>query len=179
MADLTPSPVGKDVARVDAYDKVTGAARFADDLQFGPGLYYGRLVRSPHAHALIREMNVSQAEKVPGVKAVVTGRDVTSRIGLYLIDRPIFADDRVRYVGDPVAGVVATSEQAAVEAARLVEVVYEELPAVFDPVGAAQPDAPLLHPDLGEYEVANFIFPEPGTNVSEHFKLRRGDVESA
>jgi CO/xanthine dehydrogenase Mo-binding subunit len=179
MADLTPNPVGKDVARVDAYEKVTGAARFADDLQFGPGLYYGRLVRSPHAHAMIKEVNVSRAEKVPGVKAVITGKDVRSRIGLYLIDRPIFADDRVRYVGDPVAGVVATSEQVAVEAARLVEVIYEELPAVFDPVLAAQPQAPLLHPNLGEYEVANFIFPEPGTNASEHFKLRKGDVESA
>jgi carbon-monoxide dehydrogenase large subunit len=179
MADLTSNPVGKDVARVDAYDKVTGVARFADDLQFGPGLYYGRLVRSPHAHALIRDVDVSRAKQVPGVKAVVTGRDVTSRIGLYLIDRPIFADDRVRYVGDPVAGVVATTEQAAVEAAHLVNVVYEELPAIFDPVEAAQPDAPLLHPDLGQYEVANFIFPEPNTNISEHFKLRKGNVESA
>ena len=177
MAEL--STVGKNVPRVDIYDKVTGAATFADDLQFGPGLYYGRLVRSPHAHALIKKIDVSKALEVPGVKAVVTGKDFPGRIGLYLVDRPIFATDRVRYVGEPVAGVVATSEEIAEEAAKLVEVEYEELPAVFDPVEAAQPDAPLLHPDLGSYKVANFIFPKPGTNISEHFKLRKGDVESA
>jgi len=161
------------------YEKVTGAAIFADDMQFGPGLYYGRLVRSPYAHALIKQIDTSKALEVPGVKAVVTGQKVHARIGLYLIDRPIFAGERVRYVGEPVAGVVATSEEVAEETAQLVTVEYEELPTVFDPVEAAQPDAPLLHPDLGEYEVANFIFPEPGTNVSEHFKLRKGDVESA
>jgi len=175
----TSNPVGKSVPRIDAYEKVTGAAVYADDLQFGPGLYYGRLVRSPHAHALIRRVDVSQALALPGVKAVVTGADTPNNIGLYLIDRPIFARDRVRYVGEPVAGVVATSEEIAEEAARLVEVDYEELPAVFDPEQGAQPDAPLLHPDLGSYRVANFIFPRPGTNISEHFKLRRGDVEAA
>jgi CO/xanthine dehydrogenase Mo-binding subunit len=175
----TSSPVGKSVPRIDVYEKVTGAATFADDMQFGPGLYYGRLVRSPYAHALIKHVDASKALKMPGVKAVVTGEDVPNNIGLYLIDRPIFARDRVRYVGEPVAGVVAASEGIAEEAARLVVVEYEELPAVFDPEKGAQPNAELLHPDLGEYEVANFIFPRPGTNISEHFKLRRGDVEPA
>ncbi len=179
MAALTSEPVGKSVPRIDLYDKVTGSATFADDMQFGPGLYYGRLVRSPYAHALVRRVDASRALAVPGVKAVVTGAEVPSNIGLYLIDRPIFARDRARYVGEPVAGVVASGEEIAHEAAQLVEVEYEELPAVFDPVESAQPDAPLLHPELGQYEVANFIFPKPGTNISEHFKLRRGDVKSA
>jgi CO/xanthine dehydrogenase Mo-binding subunit len=179
MAEFTSEPVGKSVPRIDAFEKVTGSAVYADDMQFGPGLYYGRLVRSPYAHALIKGVDASQALEMPGVKAVVTGADVPNNIGLYLIDRPIFARDRARYVGEPVAGVVATSEEIAVEAARLVAVEYEELPAVFDPEKAAQPNAPLLHPDLGAYKVANFIFPEPGTNISEHFKLRKGDVESA
>jgi carbon-monoxide dehydrogenase large subunit len=164
---------------MDAIEKVSGAAIFADDMQFGPGLYHGRLVRSPHAHALVKSVDAGPALEMPGVRAVVTGRDICARIGLYLIDRPVFAGDRVRYVGDPVAGVVATSEETAAEAAQLVQIEYEELPAVFDPVEAARPGAPLLHPDLAEYEVANFIFPEPGTNVSEHFKLRKGDVEAA
>jgi CO/xanthine dehydrogenase Mo-binding subunit len=179
MAELTSDPVGKSVPRVDIHDKATGAALFADDIQFGPGLYYGRLVRSPHAHALIKGIDASQALAVPGVRAVVTGHDVPNNIGLYLIDRPILARDRVRYVGDPVAGVVASSEEAAEEAAGLVDVEYEELPAVFDPAEAARPEAPLLHPDLGSYKVANFIFPEAGTNISEHFRLRRGEVEAA
>ncbi|MFC2030821.1 xanthine dehydrogenase family protein molybdopterin-binding subunit [Chloroflexota bacterium] len=179
MTQTTSEPVGKSVQRLDAYDKVTGSAQYADDMQFGPGLCFGRLVRSPYAHALIRRIDASRALEVPGVKAVVTGQDVQARIGLYLIDRPVFAQNRVRMVGEPVAGVVAVSEEIAVEAAQLVEVEYEELPAIFDPEEGARPDAPLLHPDLGEYEVANFIFPKPGTNISEHFKLRKGDVASA
>ncbi len=176
---FTSEPVGKSVPRIDAYEKVTGSAIYADDMQFGPGLWYGRLVRSPHAHALIKKIDVSQALAMPGVKAVVTGADTPKNFGLYLVDRPIFARDRVRFVGEPVAGVVAVSEEIAEEAAKLVRVEYEELEPVFDPVESAQPDAPLLHPDLGEYKVANFIFPQPGTNISEHFKLRRGDVEAA
>ena len=175
----TSDPVGKSVPRIDIHEKVTGSAIFADDMQFGPGLYYGRLVRSPHAHALIKRVDATKALAMPGVKAVVTGADVPNNIGLYLIDRPIFARDRVRMVGEPVAGVVATSEEIAEEAAQLVDVEYEELEAVFDPFEGAQPDAPLLHPGLGDYQVANFIFPQPGSNISEHFKLRRGDVESA
>jgi CO/xanthine dehydrogenase Mo-binding subunit len=175
----TTEPVGKNVSRVDAYAKVTGSAVYADDMQFGPGLYYGRLVRSPCAHALIKKVDASKALEMPGVKAVVTGADVPNNIGLYLIDRPIFARDRARMVGEPVAGVVATSEEIAEEAARLVRVDYEELEAVFDPLEGAQPGAPLLHPDLGKYQVASFIFPQPGSNISEHFKLRKGDVESA
>lgn len=179
MDRLTSEPVGKSVPRIDVFEKVTGAAIYADDMQFGPGLYHGRLVRSPLAHALIKGIDASKALALPGVKAVITGADVPQNIGLYLVDRPILARDRVRYVGEPVAGVVASSEEIAVEAAALVEVEYEELPAVFDPVEGAKPDAPLLHPDLGSYKVANFIFPQPGTNISEHFKLRKGDVEAA
>jgi len=179
MVKLTLDPVGKSVPRVDMYDKVTGAATYVDDIQFGPGLYFGRLVRSPYAHALIKHIDTSKAEAIPGVKAVVTGKDSPTRIGLYLKDRYIFALDRVRYVGDVVAGVIATSEEIAEEAAQLVEVEYDELPAVFDPMDAIHTNAPLIHPDLGDYEVVNFIFPEPGTNISEHFKLRKGDPESA
>ena len=176
MTEQISEPVGKNVPRVDAYEKVTGAAKFVDDMQFGPGLYYGKLVRSPHAHARIKNVDVSKAMDLRGVKAVVTGQDTPKPIGLYLKDRRIFARDRVRFVGEPVAGVVAISEEIAEQAARLVEVEYEVLEPVFDPYEAAQPDAPVIHPDLGEYEVVNFIFPEPGTNISEHFKLRKGNV---
>jgi len=159
--------IGKSVQRTDVMDKVTGCAVFVDDIQFGPNLLYSRLVRSPYPHALIKKIDTSKAEALPGVRAVVTGKDLTARLGLYLIDRPIFA------------GVVATSEDIAVEAVKLVEVEYEVLPAIYDPVESAQPDAPLIHPDLGSYSVVNFIFPEPGTNISEHFKIRKGDAEAA
>ena len=85
----------------------------------------------------------------------------------------------MRYVGDPVAGVAAISEEIAEQAVELIEVEYEVLQPVLDPEFGASPEAPLLHPDLGKYEVPNFIFPQPGTNVSNHFKIRKGDVDSA
>lgn len=174
-----PSPIGESVPRVDAYDKVTGAAIFADDIQFGPGLLHARIKRSPLPHALIKRIDVSKARQLPGVKAVVTGEDFPGYIGLYLQDRHIFCRERVRYVGDPVAGVAAISEEIAEEALDLIEVEYEPLPGVFDPEYGASPEAPLLHPDLGQYKVAPFIFPKPGTNISNHFKIRKGDVDAA
>ncbi len=173
------SPIGKSVPRVDAYEKVTGSAVFADDIQFGPALLYARIKRSPLPHALIKRIDVSKARQLPGVKAVVTGQDFPGYIGLYLQDRHIFCRDRVRYVGDPVAGVAAISEEIAEKALELIEVEYEPLPAVFDPEYGASPDAPLLHPDLGQYKVAPFIYPKPGTNISNHFKIRKGDVDAA
>jgi carbon-monoxide dehydrogenase large subunit len=154
-----PHPIGKNVPRVDARQKVTGAAQFADDIQFGPGLLYARIKRSPHPHALLKKVDVSKARRLPGVKAVVTGEDFPGFIGLYLQDRYIFCRDRVRYVGDPVAGVAAVSEEVAEKALELIEVEYEPLPGVFDPEFGASSAAPLLHPDLGKYEVVNFVFP--------------------
>jgi len=179
MTIQTPNPVGKSVPRVDAFEKVTGAAKYVDDMAFGPTLLYGKIVHSTRAHALIKKIDVSKALALPGVKAVVTGQDNPTRLGLYLKDRYIFAYDRVRYVGESVAGVVAVSEEIAEQAAKLIEIEYEDLPPVFDPYQGAQPGAPLIHPDLGKYEVVPFIFPEPGTNISEHFKLRKGKVSDA
>ena len=116
---------------------------------------------------------------MPGVKKIVTGAEFPGYIGLYLGDRHIFARDRVRFVGEPVAAVAAINEQIAEEALELIDVEYEVLEPVLDPVFGASPEAPLLHPNLGEYEVANFIFPRPGTNISNHFKIRKGDTEGA
>jgi CO/xanthine dehydrogenase Mo-binding subunit len=174
-----PSPIGENKPRVDAREKVTGAAIFADDLQFGNALLHARVKRSPHPHALIKSIDVSEAKALPGVKAVVTGADFPGYIGLYLQDRYIFCRDRVRYVGDPVAGVAATSAEIAEKAVELIKVEYEVLDAVLDPEFGASPDASLLHPELAEYVVANFIFPQVGTNISNHFKIRKGDVDSA
>ena len=174
-----PSPIGESKPRIDAREKVTGAAIFADDIQFGNSLLHARIKRSPHPHAFIKKIDITKARALPGVKAVVTGEDFPGYIGLYLQDRYIFCRDRVRYVGDPVAGVAAISEEIAQEALDLIEVEYEVLEPVLDPEFGASPEAPLLHPDLGQYVVANFIFPQPGTNISNHFKIRKGDVDSA
>jgi CO/xanthine dehydrogenase Mo-binding subunit len=172
-----PDLIGTNVKRVDVQDKATGAATFTDDVQFGRNLLYARIKRSPHPHAIIKYINTKKAEELPGVKAVVTGVDFPKRIGLYLKDRHIFARDRVRFVGEPIAGVAAVSEEIAETAVDLIEVEFELLPAIFHPVDAIKPDAPLIHPDLGTYEVANFIFPKAGTNISNHFKVRKGDSD--
>ena len=100
-------------------------------------------------------------------------------MGLYLQDRHIFCRGRARYVGDPVAGVAAISEEIAQKAVELINVEYEVLEPVLDPEFGASPEAPLIHPDLGKYVVANFILPEPGTNISNHFKIRKGDADGA
>ena len=178
-AKSIPSPVGESKTRIDAREKVTGAAIFADDIQFGKGLLYARIKRSPHPHARIKSIDVSKALALPGVMAIVTGEDFPGYIGLYLQDRHIFCREKVRYVGDPVAGVAATSFEMAEKALGLIDVEYELLDPVLDPVIGASPEAPLLHPDLGEYKVANFIFPEAGTNISNHFKIRKGNVDGA
>jgi len=174
-----PSPIGESVPRLDAREKATGAAIFADDIQFGNRLLHARIKRSPHPHARIKSIDASKAIAYPGVKAVVTGDDFPGYIGLYLQDRHIFCRDTVRYVGDPVAGVAAVSEEIAQEALALIDIEYEILDPVLDPEYGASPDAPLIHPDLGQYEVANFILPKAGTNISNHFKVRKGDAENA
>jgi carbon-monoxide dehydrogenase large subunit len=173
------SPVGESVPRIDARQKVTGAAIFADDIQFGDSLLHARIKRSPHPHALLRKIDTTRARALPGVKAVVTGEDFPRHIGLYLQDRHIFCRDRVRYVGDPVAGVAATTPEIAQKALDLIDVDYEVLEPVLDPELGTRSEAAVLHPDLGQYVVAGFIFPKAGTNISNHFKIRKGDVESA
>ncbi|HNV71773.1 MAG TPA: xanthine dehydrogenase family protein molybdopterin-binding subunit, partial [Candidatus Ozemobacteraceae bacterium] len=98
--------VGKSVERVDSLEKVTGAAQYVDDINFGPDLLHAEIVESPHAHALIKSIDTSAAEKVPGVVKVVTGKDFPVKFGMYMKDRYIFAIDRVRFIGEQVAAVV-------------------------------------------------------------------------
>ncbi|BAJ62613.1 xanthine dehydrogenase family protein molybdopterin-binding subunit [Anaerolinea thermophila] len=179
VAEKQQTVIGASVPRLDVREKVTGAAVYADDIQFGPGLLHCRVKRSPIPHGIIKRIDTSKAEKLPGVKVVVTGADFPDRIGLYLKDRHIFARDRVRFIGEPVAAVAAVTEEIAEKALELIDVEYEELPGVFDPVYGASPEAPLLHPELGTYEYPNFIFPKPGTNIANHFKIRKGDTEAA
>ncbi|OPL10183.1 MAG: hypothetical protein AVO34_04210 [Firmicutes bacterium ML8_F2] len=168
--------VGTDVSRVDALEKVTGAAQYIEDRFIGPMLHV-KMKKSTVAHGKIKSIDTSKATQYPGVKAVLTGKEYPNKIGLYLIDRNFLAVDKVRFWGEPVAIVAAVTEEAAAEAAELIEVEYEELPGVFDPREAMKPDAPLIHEDLGSYKVVPIFYPKPGTNIANHFKLRKGDVE--
>jgi CO/xanthine dehydrogenase Mo-binding subunit len=174
MADL--KCVGTAVERKDAIEKVTGSAQFIEDHYMGPMLYT-RMKKSNIAHGKIKKLDISKALEHPGVKTVLTGKDYKNKIGLYLVDRDFMAVDKVRFWGEPVALVAAVTEKAAAEAVELIEVEYEELPGVFDPFEALKPEAPVIHEDLGSYEVVPIFYPKPGTNVANHFKLRKGDTE--
>ena len=156
---------------------MTGAATYVDDMQFGPNLLHGMLKRSPIPHGVIKRIDVSKARALPGVRVVVTGQNFPGYTGLYLKDRRIFALDRVRYVGEAVAAVAADTPEIAQQAVELIEVAYEPLPGVFDPEYGASAEAPLVHPDLANYESVPFIFPQPGTNISNWFKVRKGDMD--
>ena len=125
MAEL--KYVGTSATRIDGAEKVMGSAQFVDDLDFGPDLLHAEIVESPYAHALIKSINTAEAEAVPGVVKVVTGADFPYRFGLYMKDRFILAQDRVRFVGEQVAAVVARDPKIAKRAAKLVRVEYEEL----------------------------------------------------
>ena len=149
-----PKIVGTSVPRAEGPDKVTGRSRYAADIPRA-GLLWGKILRSPHPHARIRGIDASRARKAPGVRAVVTGRDVPNHfMGKQIRDLPVLCWDRVRYVGDRVAAVAAETQEAAETALGLIDVDYEILPAVFDPVAATEPDAPLLHDDVAGYDGA-------------------------
>ncbi|MEM2901498.1 MAG: xanthine dehydrogenase family protein molybdopterin-binding subunit [Candidatus Bathyarchaeia archaeon] len=168
--------IGKDVPRVDDFEKVTGTAQYTADLRL-PGMLYTRLLKSPHPHARLISIKTSEAEKLPGVRAILTGKEVPYKFGIYMQDKSVLAQEKVRYVGEPVVAVAANTEEIAEQAVELIKVEYEELPAVFDPRDAIKDGAPLVHERLHEYMHAPFIFPESHTNIANHFKLRKGDVE--
>lgn len=132
-------------------DKITGAAQYVDDLDFGSNLLYAEIVESPFAHALIKSIDTSAAEKAPGVVRVVTGKEFPHRFGLYMQDRYIFPTDRVRFVGEQVAAVITRDEKSAKRAAKLVKVTYKELEPVLDLAEALKETAVLVHPDLDNY----------------------------
>ena len=180
------SVVGKNVIRVDALEKVTGAAKFCSDLMLGvPGVLCGNVLRSPYPHARILKIDTCEAERLTGVEVVVTSKDAPdkkySQRGK-LADRYVLARDVVRYVGEPVTAVAAETPEAAEEALALIKVDYEELPAVFDPEVAVRSDPPaVIHPDLLDYEMeperAKVLREINMPNVNDYYKIREGDVE--
>ncbi|MBI2304819.1 MAG: molybdopterin-dependent oxidoreductase, partial [Chloroflexi bacterium] len=167
--------VGKPIPRMDALEKATGGAVYGVDVKL-PGLLHAKILRSPLPHARILNIDTSRAQRLLGVKAVVTGQDFPVTYGSALQDQPVLAIDRVRYVGEGVAAVAAVDEDVAEEALSLIRVEYEKLPAVFDPREAMQEGAVLVHPDLHTYPKDTITRPLPGTNVCHYFTLRHGDV---
>jgi carbon-monoxide dehydrogenase large subunit len=161
--NLKSHVIGSSVPKLDSVEKVTGKAKFGADISL-KRMLHGKILRSKYPHAEILLINTSKAEKLPGVKGIVTWRDAPDvLIGMYQNDWRIFAKERVRYLGDVVAAVAATDPDIAAEAVELIDVEYKELPAVFDPLEALSPDAPLIHD------------PFPG-NIGARTRIRKGDA---
>ncbi|MBI2910591.1 MAG: xanthine dehydrogenase family protein molybdopterin-binding subunit [Chloroflexi bacterium] len=166
--------IGRSLPKADAREKATGKAIYAADVQLA-GLLHGKILRSPHPHARIRRIDTSKAAHVRGVVAVATAGDATpNRFGQFLADRTVFATDRVRFAGDPVAAVAAVDEATAEEALGLIEVEYGELPAVFDTTAAMSPEAPILHPDLDDYK--DVAPSRRYGNVRNDVRVKKGDA---
>jgi len=172
--------LGKSVERIDAKPKVTGEAIYGYDLVF-PKMLYGKIKHSNIPHGIIRKVDISMAEKIPGVRAIITGKDVPdSRYGLVLFDRYAIAKDRVRFIGEAVAAVAADTPEIAEKALNSIEVQYEELPVVFDPEEAMKPDAPILHQGLKKYGMSitgGPWIPFDIPNLNNYRKVVFGNVE--
>ncbi len=168
------SGIGESATRIDALGKVTGKTLYPGDIN-KPNQAYMKILFANRPHAIVKRVDTSKAEQITGVIAIFTSKDVpVNEYGLNIMDQPVLCGpgsskpfcDRVRFVGDQIAVIVAESESIAEEARNLIEVDYEDLPSVIDPDMARQPDVELLHP-------------ERGSNVFCHYRIRKGDVEEA
>ena len=178
--------VGTRPIRPDGVPKVTGRAMYGGDMKMA-GMLYGRILRSPHAHAKIRSIDTSKAEKLPGVKAVVTAKDFPDQkfeyigpervaVNFWHVSRNIMAREKAYYEGHAVAGVAAINARIAEEALALIEVDYEVLPHVIDVDAAMAPDAPLLFEDM----VTRGVEPAPTkpSNISKRLEFKVGDLDA-
>ncbi len=169
--------VGRSVPRVDGPEKVTGKSVYTVDVKL-PGMLTAKILRSPLAHARILNIDVSRAQALPGVKAVITGRDAWGiRHGFvetprYPADHYVLANDRVRFIGEEIAAVAAVDEETALEALELIKVDFEPLPAVFDIFTAIKPEAPDVHP-------SHIDAPEYPKNIGGKASHSFGDVDAA
>src|SRR5215831_12526310 len=166
--------IGKSLPRADAWEKVRGRPLYAGDLAL-PGMLFGKIVRSPYASARVARLDTRAARALPGVAAVLThgdvprnelrmelpGRMAEATAGAVLATQPVLASDRVRFHGEPVVAIAADTPETAACAAELVEIDFEELPGVHDPIEALRPDAPAVH---------------DGGNVLRRWHLRKGDI---
>src|SRR5438132_2139563 len=164
--------LGRTLERVEDAALLTGRGHYGDDLGVKPGTLHAAILRSPHAHALLKDVDPRDAERQPGVRAVLTGRDVQAWSQPFVVGvkQPMehwaLAIDRVRYVGEPVAVVVAENRYLAEDALDAIKVVYETLPVAVEIEQAIAPDAPVLHPAVG-------------SNVVSDRSFRYGDPEAA
>ena len=165
---------GKRLSRIDGIGKVTGRHVYAADFAW-PGMLFGKVLRSTEAHARIVRLDVSKARALPGVRTILTAADVPQiRFGTAVKDRAMFAEGKVRFRGEAIAAVAATSLEVAEAALRLIEIQYEPMPAVFDPEESLAQGAPLVHPEWADYQALP-VYDREG-NVSGRSSMGDGDV---
>lgn len=169
--------VGRSLPRLEAREKVTGSARYVADL-YRPGMLHGALLGSPYPHARIKRYDIAEALQAPGVRAVLTGADFPDgRMGPFLKDEHAIAKAKVRYAGEPVAAVAADTEAQARAACKLIEIEYEELPAVLSAEEALKPGAAIIHEELESY-FKTFDTGSRG-NLCSRTLFAEGDVDAA
>lgn len=167
--------IGTSIPRSDALEHVTGTSRFGADVT-RPDMVYGKILRSPYPHALIKKIDTSAAEALDGVLAIVTGREVPGGyFGVDIKDRLVFAREKVRYRGEEVAAVAAISEDLAEKALEMIRVEYEPIESVLDAMDAMDESAPIIHERLKEYD-ASFDAQRKG-NICSIANVRSGDIE--
>lgn len=170
--------IGENVPRIEAENKVTGAAKYtADDAR--KSMLYVRLLTSAYAHAKIQSIDLTEAQQCSGVRAIITGADCHTRVGSTIEDRPILAWKKVRYFGEPVAAVVADSEHEAQLALQHIKVKYEPLPVINSVQEALQGKQPLIHEDFQNYTQVKKVKPDDKRNIANHVTIRKGDVNKA
>lgn len=168
--------VGKPVPRVEGVDKVTGGTQYTADLAI-PDALWGKVLRSPVPHARLVTVDTSNTKELLGVRTALCGSDLPAvHIGSRMKDMPVLARERVRFVGEPVAAVAAESREIAEEAVSLIEVEYEEIAGVFDPVQALQPGAPLIHEDRSRYKNAPSV-PQDIPNLQSLTIKKNGNLD--
>jgi CO/xanthine dehydrogenase Mo-binding subunit len=161
------SVVGKSIPNRDSVEKAKGSAIFTDDIKL-KGMLHGKILRSPLPHAKIGNIDISKAHRLKGVKAIVTAEDTLQKkfsISPTWADKLVLENQKVRYVGDEIAAVAAVDEDTAQEALDLIQVDFEELQGVFDPVEAMKPGAPIIHDSVEN-------------NISKVIRLECGDIEA-
>ncbi len=165
--------IGKSYIRPDAINKVTGKAQYLDDIRL-PGMLHAAILRPEFSHAKIVSIDTSEAEKMPGVVKVVTGKGCNLHYGDNIKDLTPMAVEKVRYIGEPVAAVVADNPFNAKKAVEKIKVVYEPLPVYIDARDAMKEDAVLVHDENGDYWHLPTLKPEPGTNIANTYHLKKG-----
>ncbi len=169
--------IGKKATRPNVLERVTGKAIFVDDIRL-PQMLYAKILYPKYAHAKILSIDTSEAEKMPGVVKVVTGKGIKHPYGDCLHDRVPMAVDKVRYIGEPVAAVIADTERHARAALSKIKVEYEPLPVYTDALDAMKKDAVLIHENLDKYFYVTPLYkPTPGTNIALSYEIKKGDIE--